>query len=61
MIQERDITAKSPSLESKDEFLCWYGQNRATQQQIVVPCHYVSVARHTRELLSVTAEVLDFM
>jgi hypothetical protein len=61
MIQERDVTAKPPALESKDELLCWYGNNRATQQQIVVPCHYVSIAQHTKELLSVAAEVLDFM
>jgi hypothetical protein len=61
MIQERDVTAKPPSLESKDELLHWYGTNRAIQQQILAPCHYVSMARHTRELFSEAAETLDVM
>ncbi|EMD67042.1 hypothetical protein COCSADRAFT_33930 [Bipolaris sorokiniana ND90Pr] len=59
MIQERDVTAKPPALDSKDELLRWYGTNRATQQPIVVPCHYVSIAQHTRELFSAAAEALD--
>jgi hypothetical protein len=61
MIQERDVTAKPPALGSKDELLHWYGNNRAIQHQIVVPCHYVSMAQHTRELFSAAAEALDVM
>jgi hypothetical protein len=61
MILERDITALMPSLEFPDELLSWDSNGKPTQAQILVPCHYVSVAQYTRELFATMTEVLDVM
>jgi len=61
MIQERDITAMMPSLESEDEFFPWCNGDGAAQAQNTIPSRCVTLAQYTRELFSGITEVLDAM
>lgn len=58
MIQERDITAKMPSLDSEDELALW-DTGIGGVNGIRGRC--LSVALHTRRMLSEVTGVLDAM
>jgi hypothetical protein len=61
MIQERDITAVMPSLDSEDEFFLWHSGDEDISAQTMRPCRCVSLAHYTREMFSGITEVLDAM
>jgi hypothetical protein len=58
MIQERDVSAKMPSLDSADELAPW-DSGSSTDGHEPTPSHCVSLANYTRKMLSIVAEVLD--
>ncbi|KAJ5419998.1 hypothetical protein N7465_002517 [Penicillium sp. CMV-2018d] len=58
MIQERDVSARMPSLDSDDEVAPW-GNESDTDGGAPMLSHCVSLAIATREMLSIVAEVLD--